>query len=221
MDEERLRDTVKKIEMPDEMRARIIKNCQSRILEEANGIAMNEYKAKRNRQPKQAARNAIPKRRLKAAATVAAFAVSLCLCLTVAGAMSHLGFFQDVRDWTGAVVGTEYEQATDEIDVTVSADIRRHEITIRAVMAHPDILPYRDLETLGIESYEIIDSSGDVVVEGGKTDFFELADGKSEITIPLDSDRGEYRLVITAFVGAKKADIPLPIHGTWECAFSL
>jgi len=35
-----------------------------------------------------------------------------------------------------------------------------------------------------------------------------------------DLASGEYRLMINAFVGSKKADQPLVISGTWECGFS-
>lgn len=205
MDYEKLKISVKKIEMSDEMRARIIRNCQSKTLYEAEEITMN--KSKTNRW-------------FKKPVSVAAV-VSLCLCFTVAAAAAgYFGFFKDITNWNGAIVGTQYEQASDEIEVTVACD--ENEITVCAVMVDPTVAPYSELETFGIESYKIIDMSGKVIVEGEEIELVELVNGKSNITIPLDNvGSGDYRLVITAFVGAKKADQPLQFNGKWECEFSL
>ena len=204
MDYERLKNSVKGIEMPDEMRARIIRNCEWKILHEPEENTMNHN---------------IADRWLKKPAAVAA---ALCLCLAgiTAAASGRLGFFKDITNWNGAVVGTQYEQASDEIEITVSAD--QNGITVCAVVIDPAAAPYSEIETLGIESYKIVDMSGKVIVEGEKTELFELAGGKSIITIPSDNiGSGEYKIVITAFVGAAKADQPLQISGIWECAFSL
>lgn len=205
MDYEKLKNSVKKIEMSDEMRARIISNCQSKTFYEAEEITINKSKT-----------NGWFKKPVSVAAVV-----SLCLCFTVAAAAaSYFGFFKNITNRYGAVVGTQYEQASDEIEVTVVTD--ENKITVCAVMVYPAVAPYSELETFGIESYEIIDMSGKVIVEGERTELYELINGKSEITIPLDNvSSGEYKLVITAFVGDAKADQPLPINGTWECAFSL
>ena len=67
-----------------------------------------------------------------------------------------------------------------------------------------------------------MDLSGNVIVEGERTDLSEIINGEAEITISLDQiSSGNYKLVINAFVGSKKADQPLQINGTWECAFSI
>lgn len=150
-----------------------------------------------------------------------AAAVSLLLCFTaVAAAAVHFGFFKDITNWKGAVVSTKYEQASEEIEVTVVSGEK--EITVCAVMVNPAVVPYSEIETFGIERYKIVDMSGETIINGEKTELFELVNGKSEITIPLNNiSRGDYKLVITAFVGTKKADQPLQINGTWECEFSL
>ncbi len=155
----------------------------------------------------------------KKPASVAAV-VSLCLCFTAAAAAAgYFGFFQDITNWNGAIVGTQYEQASDEIEVSIVSE--ENEITVYAVMVHPASVPYSELETLGIQSYKIVDMSGKTIVEGEETELFEVVNGKAEITVPLDHvSSGDYKLIITAFVGAKKADQPLQINGTWECAFS-
>ena len=89
-------------------------------------------------------------------------------------------------------------------------------------LVDPAAVPYREIETFGIESYKITDRSGRVIVKGERTELFDLIGGESEITIPLDNmENGEYKIVIAAFVGARKGDQPLPINGAWECDFSL
>lgn len=205
MDYKRLKNSVKKIEMSDEMRARIIRNCEWKTLYETEENTMNQSKT--NKYFKKPA--------------VAAAVLSLCLCFTgVAVAAGRSGFFKDITNWKGDVVGTKYEQASEEIKATVSVD--KNEITVHAVVVDPAAVPYSEIDTFGIESYKIIDMSGKVIVKGERTELFDLISGEAEITIPSDNiGSGEYKIVITAFVGAKKADQPLQINGTWECDFSL
>jgi len=67
-----------------------------------------------------------------------------------------------------------------------------------------------------------VDASGDVVVDGEGDDFVEIVDGKAVMTISLDGvDNGDYKLVISSFIGSKKADQPLKISGDWECGFTV
>lgn len=195
MDFERLKKSVEKIEMSDNMRARIISNCRAKKIHPKGG-----------------------NRLLKVSA---AAAVSLCLCFTAtAVAASRFGFFKDATRWDGAIIGTMYERASDEVKVNVVTS--GSEITVFAVMVNPNTAPFRELENLGIQSYQIIDLSGNIVVEDGHTDLFEVVNGETEVKIPLGNiPKGDYRLVIDAFVGGKKADQPLQINGTWECAFSV
>lgn len=201
MDCEKLKDAVKKIELSDEARSRIISNCQT-----------TTYKTEENAMNKMNVRFKRP--------VAVAVILSLCLCLTaVAAAASHFGFFKDITNWNGAIVGTRYEQASKEI--AVDASLGEKGMVVTAVMLYPDNAPYNEQESLGIDSYHIIDMSGNIAVEGGRTEFFEIVNGKAEITIPLnDLTSGEYKLIIDAFVGSKKADQPLLISGAWECGFS-
>lgn len=201
MDCEKLKDAVKKIELSDEARSRIISNCQT-----------TTYKTEENAMNKMNVRFKRP--------VAVAVILSLCLCfMAVAAAASHFGFFKDIINWNGAIVGTQYEQASDEI--AVDAVLNESELAVTAVMLCPDNVPYSAQESLGIDSYQIIDMSGNIVMEGGRTEFFKISNDKAEIMIPLDDlASGEYRLMINAFVGSKKADQPLVISGTWECGFS-
>lgn len=89
-------------------------------------------------------------------------------------------------------------------------------------MVKHDIAPYSELEILGIDSYQIVDMSGNIIIEGERTDLFEIINAKTEIKISLDNTTaGDYKLVIHSFVGSKKADQPLIINGAWECEFSI
>mgnify|MGYP003291961047 CR=1 FL=1 len=82
------------------------------------------------------------------------------------------------------------------------------------------MFPYRAFETLGIEEYEIVDENGKVVIEGGRTEFVEIMEGKVTIAISISElPGGSYRLVVRGFVGGSKADQPLVLDGDWECKF--
>ena len=205
MDYNNLKTTVRKIEMPDEMKLRIIKNCQAKTLYEMEGNTMNRTKT-----------NSWKKK-----STAVAAVVFLCLCFTAAVSATGLsGFFQDIINHKGAVSGTQYEQASDELEVSIASS--ENGITILTTMVNPNIAPYSEFEILGIDSYQIVDMTGNIIIEGGRTDLFEIINAEAEIKIPLDNiTAGDYKLVINAFVGGKKADQPLSINGVWECEFSI
>ena len=145
--------------------------------------------------------------------------IVLCLCATVAAA-NHFGAFKDVANWTGAVVGTEYVPATDEIEVTAVAE--QGTLTVTAVFLTPETAPYSEEEAFSVGSYQIVDAFGNVIVGGEGDDFVEIVDGEAVMTISLDGiDNGDYKLLISSFVGSKKADQPLKISGSWECDFTV
>lgn len=204
MDYEKMKNSVKNIEMSDEMRARVIRNCQSKNLCKTEEITINRNKS-----------NSWFKKSLPVTAVV-----SLFLCFTItAAAAENSGLFKDIINWKRDIVGAEYEQASDEIKVNVISG--ENEIIVCAEIINPTVVPYSELETLGIDKYKIVNMSGKVIVEENCTEHFEAVNGKAEIKIPMENiSGGDYKLVITAFVGGKKADQPLPIRGTWECEFS-
>ena len=54
-------------------------------------------------------------------------------------------------------------------------------------------------------------------MKGTKTDFAEIIEGKTEIVISISGlSSGNYKLVVSGFVGSAKADQPLVLNGTWE-----
>ena len=145
--------------------------------------------------------------------------IALCLCASVA-ATNHFGLFKDVTNWCGAIIGMEYMQATDEIEVSAVAE--QGVLRITATFLAPDMAPYSELDTFGVGSYQIVDASGDVMVDGEGADFVEIVNSKAVMTFSLEGiDSGDYKLLVSSFVGSKKADQPLKISGDWECDFTI
>jgi hypothetical protein len=205
MDYEKLKSAAETITMPEEVKRRIVRNCKTQISNSRKEIVMKTNK-----------NNTFMR---KPAAVFVAVALCLSLSVTALAATGVLqGFFQDITDYRGAVVGTSYEQATDEIsmDVTVNGD----ELTVMATFANPQMAPYSEAEKLGIAAYQVVDANGKVVAEGA-AESTEIVNGQAAVNIKLDGiDRGSYKLIVTAFVTEKKADQPLNISGAWECAFT-
>ena len=203
MDAKQLKEKLNKIEMPQEMQERIIRNCYRKMEEDT----MNKNTPKN-----------IFKRPLVAVATFA-----LCLCATGVTALAATGklqgYFNDITDWSGAITGTSYEQATDEVELTV-LDVSDH-LTLKIEFVNPKIAPYGFFEQFGVESYKIVDMAGNVVAEGETTEMAEIVDGNVAVTISLDNiSSGAYKLVVSELVGSSKADQPLILSGTWECEFT-
>lgn len=205
MEFENLKSAAQEITMPEEMKRRIAHNCKKQIVNTMEEHTMNNRK-----------NNSFFR---KPAAVFAVLAVCLSLSVTALAATGVLqGFFRDITNYSGAIIGTSYEQASDEInmDVTVNGD----EMTVRATFADPQMAPYVYAERLGIAQYRIVDGNGKIVKEGS-VESTEVINGQAAVSINLnDVDDGSYRLIVTAFVSEKKADQPLNINGNWECEFS-
>ena len=205
MDYEKLKSAAETITMPEEAKRRIVRNCKTQISNQRKEIVMKTNK-----------NNTFIR---KPAAVFVAVALCLSLSVTALAATGVLqGFFKDITNWQGAVVGTSYEQATDEIGVNVT--VNGDELTVLATFADPQMFPYREAEKLGIAAYQIVEANGKVVKEGA-ADSTEVVNGQASVNIQLDDiDSGSYKLIVTAFVSEKKADQPLNINGNWECAFT-
>ncbi len=202
MDFKKLKKTLEKIAMSQEMQERIIRNCNSK-----KAFDMEEYTM--NKSKKSWLKRSIP--------MVAALSVFVCFSIVGAAAVKN-GFFKDVTRGNGTVVGTTYEQASEEIGVNVTVD--ENELTVSVTMLTPDKPPYSELEEFGIRSYQITDMSGNVVIKGADTELSQISNGQTEIKISLEGiESGNYKLVIYKYVGCSKADQPLEINGVWECEF--
>ena len=148
-----------------------------------------------------------------------AVVVALCLCVSVA-AVSQQGQFRDKTNLIGTVTGTEYVQATNEIAIDAVGEFGT--LTVTATLLVPDSVPYSTLDTVRLGSYRIESLSGGAVIEGKDSAPAEIVDGTVTLAVSVDDlDRGDYKLVITSFVGEKKADQPLAISGEWECGFTI
>ncbi len=196
MDYENLKISAGKIVMSEKTKEELIKNCES-IAEEKN---MNRKKTFQ-----------------KNTAVIAV--VAACLCCTAAGIVYHHGFFKDIVRFDGAVVGTKYEQATDEIKVSAAADTEKITITVKAV--DPSAYPYAEIENIKLNDYKIVDKNGKTVIDNLPLEESDFSDGTAEITIPLkDIENGDHKLIISSFVGGSKGDQPLMISGKWEVDFT-
>ncbi len=187
------------IKMPPQMKTRIIRNCREAV-------------------------TAGTTRPVSLKRPAAAFAAFL-LCFTLAGitglaaAGKMKGFFRDIRNWNGAVTGTAYEEASDEIRIEAESmdDALLAVITFR----EPDRAPYREITGLAVEEYRIIDDTGKTVYEGSPGGITRIEAGRVSITLPANPlPAGGYRLIITRLSGHKKADQPLMISGTWIIPFT-
>ena len=147
---------------------------------------------------------------------MAAAVTVLCICLAgtvMVSAGTLKGFFRDIIRWNGAVTGTVYENADQEINVSVFAEEDALHLTLQC----PDTVPYSEIEEWTITGYEVLDPAGNTVMENEPAEWSEASEGTVEITIPLTlQEHGTYRLVITEFTGRKKADRDLPVKGHWN-----
>lgn len=204
MDMKKFKKTLEKIEMSQEMQERIIRNCNSKKAFDMEEYAMNQSK-------KFWLKKSIP--------LVAALSAFICFSIVGVAAVKN-GFFKDVTLGDGTVVGTTYEQASEEIEVKVTVD--ENELMVLVTMLSPDKPPYSVFEEFGISSYQIIDMSGNVVMKDAGTELSQISNGQAEIAISLEGiESGSYKLVISKYVGSAKADQPLEISGTWECEFEI
>lgn len=218
MERNLLKEEIQTIQMPAAMQARILENCRSAELEEKEKVFMAKNISENEQNAAKRSGN-----KWTRFASVAA-AIALCLGfggVTVMAANGKLeGFFADVTRWDGAVVGTTYEQATEEIEV--SASVSNDSIIIDVTLLKAGEAPYMTFEQFGAPVYSIEDASGNVIVEGISSVAAEITDGKVVVELPADAmESGNYKLIITEFTGSSKADQPLPVKGYWVCEFAL
>jgi len=202
MDHKTLKTAAESIKLPSDAKYRIIQNCKKEIIRN-----MEEPIVKHNlsffRKP---------------AAVLTALVLCLSLSVTALAGGPLKGFFRDITDYRGAIVGTSYEQATEEI--TLSAAASEDTLSATVTFVNPHAFPYRETQQLRIAAYQIFDAEGHLVTEGTHTDASNVIAGQATIAIPLSGmESGSYKLLVTTFTSEKKADQPLNLNGTWECVF--
>ena len=205
--EELLKKKMEEIKMTGAMQERILQNCLKETEKERTDLSMMEKKNN--------------KRWFQKPLAVAA---ALALCLTVGGvtafAASGKGFFKDITDWRGAVTGTTYEQATDEITVNVAAE--EGVLKVEAAFLEVEKAPYSEVKQLAVGRYQVIDVNGDIAAKGDAGESVPIQDGQAVLTLGVEElPEGQYTLQLQSFIGSKKADQPLSINGNWECEFSI
>jgi len=195
-------EKIKEIEMPKEMQQRILGNCD-RKMEEKN-------------MSKNTTKSSFKKIVTVAASLVLALSVTGVTALAAAGKLE--GFFKDITRWDGAVIGTSYEQATDEVEIDITP--KEDGLTVEVKFMEPQKAPYSSFELLGIEKFEVRDKAGNLILEEATSELSEITAGRTSIHLPLNEIlSGEYKLIITELVGSSKADQPLIMSGTWESQF--
>lgn len=206
MDYEAMKKMAEKIVMSTEMKRRILEKCQNRVEK-----SRKEQAVKNNRR-------GICVR--KPAVAIAIMMSVICLAATTVAVTGVLqGYFVDIKDKRGVVIGTSYEQADEEVIVSVRVDGKALLVSVEAV--NPRMAPYSEAGELSIGAYQIVRTDGTVAKDWSVSDSASMVDGRAEIRITLaDVEAGDYELVVRELVATKKADQPLVIKGNWACPFS-
>ena len=202
---EEIKTVAESIGMPTEMKHRIAENCKKKLNDKTEeNIMKNNKNYSFLRKP---------------VAVAAVLAICLSLVVTALASTGTLqGFFKDITKG-GAVVGQSYEQATDEIDVTV--DVDNDILTARVLFADPLMFPYAECEKLSLGEYSIVDADGKEVIKNASSEACEITDGQAQINIDLSGiSNGNYKLKVNSFISEKKAEQPLTISGRWEISFT-
>ena len=156
----------------------------------------------------------------------AAVALVLTFGLLTAGAVTYAdsirGAFSDVTRFDGAVVGTEYHNATEEIEVT--AEAVGDTVIVNARFLYPADAPYAFITELSLKNATLTDSNGAKLLTVKETEITPINNGSVSIAIPmgtvtLSSDEA-YTLSFDTAVGHAKAEQPLPMSGNWSCTVS-
>lgn len=209
--------------MRREMISEAVGNIDARYVQEAGGYTV----------AKGAGRAGRAWRRTAIAAAVLLCAITARFCIPSV-AVPLEGFFHDItRRLDGAVIGTEYENATQEIKIEASAAVMENgklvlplEITF-LVMGEKEPYIYLTGGAAALGDYRILDASGNEIcsASGQQEATGALEDGKAALVQPLATEtlleRTEYTLVVESVYGLQKAEQPLEMKGHWECGFTL
>ena len=161
---------------------------------------------------------------LKRASTVAAV-VTIC-AVTVVSAGAIKGMFKDVKRWDGAVVGTEYVNATNDIEMNIS-ETKDEYISLDINFENPNKAPFAFIQEVAITDYKVLDNNDKEVLEVNSTVENgikgNVENGRILVKLPTNDKltlNQDYRIVINTVYGLAKAEQPLKITGTWECEFT-
>ena len=161
---------------------------------------------------------------LKRASTIAAV-VTIC-AVTVVSAGAIKGMFKDVKRWDGAVVGTEYVNATNDIEMNIS-ETNDEYISLDINFENQNEAPFAFVQEVAITDYKVLDNNDKEVLEVNSTVENgikgKVENGRILVKLPTNDELNsnqDYKLVINTVYGLAKAEQPLKITGTWECEFT-
>lgn len=186
---------------------------------------------------------------LGVAAAVAILSISLLATVNPGFASSLQGFFKDIANWQGVVTGTEYNQATEEIDVKIAEPLVKNNhfvLPITVTFEEAEKAPYNVAEALTFGEFKVISHNEVEITEEqiqvepvSKEDFnFEIGDSHKLLTeiennnpnirvfqanLVIDkkllNSNDKFILIINSFFEHKKADAPLEVKGEWQLEF--
>ena len=167
------------------------------------------------------------KRTLAIAAVLALCLVTVCMTPL---ANSIRGFFSDIIRFDGAITGTQYENATNDIKIDVlevTSENGNVIIPLELSFENPSEAPFPYIQEVAVSEYKIVDSNNKEIIKtklsAEEGDKGTIADGKVLVNLSLNDAKlksgEEYTIVIDKMYGLSKADAPLHITGTWECNF--
>ena len=163
-----------------------------------------------------------------------AIAAVLALCIITVTmtplANSIKGFFSDIVRFDGAITGTKYENATNDIKIDVSeltTDNGNIIISLDLTFENPTEAPFPYIQEVAVSEYKILDSNNKEVIKTKVSaedgDKGTVNDGKVLVNLSMNDAKlksgEEYTIVIEKMYGLSKADAPLHITGRWECKF--
>ena len=155
-------------------------------------------------------------RKLKGIMVIVVVLIMMCMCAI--GIIAVVSPDKGITNWKGAITGIPYEQATEELDVSIMD--KGEELEIEVTFLAPDKMPYREIEQLGIAKCKIVDVNGKTIVKDIDSEMTEVMNGKAIIVMELENvQRGSYKLIISEMLGGSKADQPTALIGSWECEF--
>ncbi len=159
-----------------------------------------------------------------------AIAAVLALVAITPLANSIEGFFSDIIGFNGAVTGTRYENATNEIRVNameIATDNGNAIIPLELTFENPNKAPFLYIQEIAVADYMILDgTTGEIIKLQSYPEYSgkgTVKDSKAVFNLSLNDTKlnsgEEYTLVIEKMYGLSKADAPLHITGKWECKF--
>ena len=164
-------------------------------------------------------------------ALVAVLALCIITVTMTPLANSIKGFFSDIVRFDGAITGTKYENATNDIKVDVlelTSENGNVIIPLDLTFENPTEAPFPYIQEVAISEYKIFDNNNKEIIKTKVSaedgDKGTVSDGKVLVNLSLNDAKlksgEEYTIVIEKMYGLSKADAPLHITGTWECNFT-